>query len=67
MCATMLLHVVFACEGLVAFWAEGILLTSVLLCVASSVSGCGEVIAAVVLLGERTRIAVFLGTSIGRC
>lgn len=56
----MLLHVVLAGEGLVALRAEGILLARVLLSVAGGVARGGEVVAAVVLLGDGARVAVFL-------
>jgi len=56
----MLLHVVFAREGLVALWAKGILFAGVLLSMACSVAGCRKIILAVVLLGKRTWIGIFL-------
>lgn len=65
-CPAVLLHVVLASEGLVAFGAEGVLLARVLLCVASSVARGGEVVAAVVLLCHGARVAVLLGALVGR-
>lgn len=62
--AAVLLHIVFASEGLVALRAEGILLAGVLLGMASSVSGCGEEIAAVVDLCKWAGILVLLGRSL---
>ena len=59
--ATVLFHVVFAGEGLVALGTEGILLTSVLLCVTGSVTRGGEVVGTVELLGQRARVLVLLG------
>lgn len=65
MCSTMLLHIVLASEGLVALWAEGVLLTSVLFRVARCMTRGGEVVVAVELLSHGAWVAVFLGTGVG--
>lgn len=62
----MLFHIVLAGEGLVALGAERILPSGVLLGVTSSVSRGGEVVVAVEGLCHGTRIAVLLGSDIGR-
>ena len=56
----MLLHVVLAGKGLVALWAEGVLLARVLFRVASGMARGGEMVLAVVLLGERARVGILL-------
>lgn len=63
----MLLHVVFAGEGLVALWAEGVLLAGVLFGVAGSVARGGEVVVAVELLGHGARVAVLLWACVVCC
>lgn len=54
----VLLHVVFARKSLIALRAEGILLSGVLLGMPGSVARRGEIIGAVVLLGERARVLI---------
>lgn len=61
MSATMLLHVVLARESLVAFWAEGILLASVLLGVTCRVSRGSEKVGAVEGLCQWAGVLVLLG------
>lgn len=57
-CATVLLHIVLACKGLVALRANGILLASVLLCVTRGMTGGGEELVAVVLLRDGAGVVV---------
>lgn len=64
--AAMLLHVVLACEGLVALGAEGVLLAGVLLGVASGMARGGEEVVAAELLGHGARVAVLLGAGVQR-
>lgn len=56
----VLLHVVLASEGFVALGALRILAASVLLRMASGMARSGEVVHAIVLFGNWTRILVLL-------
>lgn len=60
MSATVLFHVILARESLVALGADGILLASVFLRVASGVARGGEELIAVILFGDGTRVLVLL-------
>jgi hypothetical protein len=57
---SMLFHVILASEGFIALRAEGILLARVLFRVTRSMSRGGEVVTAVVLLGQWARVRIFL-------
>lgn len=57
----MLFHIVLASKGLVALGTESVLLASVLLGVTGGMAGCGEEVAAVVVLSQRAGILVLLG------
>lgn len=61
----MLLHVVFAGEGLVAYWAVDALFTGVLLTVAGGVARSGKRCVAVVGSGVGARVLVLLRWWIG--
>lgn len=58
--SSVLLHVVLASEGFVAFRTKGVLLPCVLLRMASSMARGGKVVIAVELLSHRTWVAVLL-------
>lgn len=56
----MLLHVVFASECLVAFWAKSVLLARVFLSMSCCVARGGEEVGAANLLSHRAGILVLL-------
>ena len=58
--SSVLLHIVFSSERLVACGAEGVLLSSMLLSVPRRVAGSGEEVSAPYLLRHRTRILILL-------
>ena len=59
-CTTVLLHVVFARESLVAFRAERVFLASVLFRVTSGVTGRGKVIGALIFFSHWARVLILL-------
>lgn len=61
--ATVLLHVVFASESLIAIRTEHVSIPSVLPCVACCMAGGGKEFQAAVLLRERARMPFLLGNS----